>query len=923
MRNFWIDEINKTVNFSFPYDEDLKNDVKNLTYDSRWNAELKIWVVPINGYTKDKILPFIRKYNFHKKEVVTKDVDFSYEKCDVDYAYLKGLCDSKGFSYIPRKYQLEALGYALEKGNLINGDDVGLGKCEYIENRVFTPNGRKRIGDLKEGEYVIGSNGKKTKVTKVHPQPKAKKLFRVTFNDGFSALFTEEHIFTVCSNVSGFNNKRELKTHNITIKQMLDKDFVFKSKGTGNNISKTYKNKSYYKLKNDGNKWQIPVVKPIVFENNFKLNIDPYLLGFSIGDGCIKNSGKVYLEFHKDDFEEVLKNFNYKEIKSKNNCRKASLVGYNKYFKEIGLSGKLSYFKFIPKEYKYSSIENRISLIQGLMDSDGTFGKNGIASFSTSSEELLNDFVEVVHSLGGICRLSKPKFKKYNYKGLKKISKNLSYSCSVKLPENILPFRLKRKLKLYKPTTKYHVGRFIKDISFEKYGDSVCISVEAKNSLYVTEHAIVTHNTFESILYAEVKNKFPCLVITPSSVKYNWYEKWTEIVNNPNRTISVIESSKKNDWDADVVIINYDIIGKKQGTGTKVNFPELVEKEWKMVICDEAHFLKEKKSQRSQAAKKILNKDDLTVQFLTGTAIMSKPIEIWNLLCLIGKQKLIALDWMQFVTRYCGGYKGKFGWVTDGATNILELNRKLRENCYIRREKKNVLKELPKVIKQVIHIPITNQKKIDKANEDFIEYVLQNKGEEAAGKAMEAEHLVALSELRKLAVQGKIKAIEQYIKDWKTSSNQKLLIFGIHKEPLEKLSSKFKSPLISGGINSKKKQDIVKSWVEGGDQFLFANIESAGTGVDGLQKVCSNMVIIELPWRTSDIEQVIGRLDRSGQTDTPYINFLLNDNTIDKEMWEMLENKERVTEAVNKGIDVKRNGTGMKQVVKKMLKRLR
>lgn len=557
MRNFWIDEINKTVNFSFPYDEDLKNDVKNLTYDSRWNAELKIWVVPINGYTKDKILPFIRKYNFHKKEVVTKDVDFSYEKCDVDYAYLKGLCDSKGFSYIPRKYQLEALGYALEKGNLINGDDVGLGK------------------------------------------------------------------------------------------------------------------------------------------------------------------------------------------------------------------------------------------------------------------------------------------------------------------------------------------------------------------------------TFESIIYAEVKNKFPCLVITPSSVKYNWYEKWTEIVNNPNRTISVIESSKKNDWDADVVIINYDIIGKKQGTGTKVNFPELVEKEWKMVICDEAHFLKEKKSQRSQAAKKILNKDDLTVQFLTGTAIMSKPIEIWNLLCLIGKQKLIALDWMQFVTRYCGGYKGKFGWVTDGATNILELNRKLRENCYIRREKKNVLKELPKVIKQVIHIPITNQKKIDKANEDFIEYILQNKGEEAADKAMEAEHLVALSELRKLAVQGKIKAIEQYIKDWKTSSNQKLLIFGIHKEPLEKLSSKFKSPLISGGINSKKKQDIVKSWVEGGDQFLFANIESAGTGVDGLQKVCSNMIIIELPWRTSDIEQVIGRLDRSGQTDTPYINFLLNDNTIDKEMWEMLENKERVTEAVNKGIDVKRNGTGMKQVVKKMLKRLR
>lgn len=555
MRQFWIDDINKTVNFTFPYDEGIKNEIKNFSYDSRWNDELKVWIVPVNNYTRGKILPFIKKHNFHKKEVVTQDVSFSYEKSEVDYAYLKGLCDSKNFAYIPRVYQLECLSYQIEKGSLIIGDDVGLGK------------------------------------------------------------------------------------------------------------------------------------------------------------------------------------------------------------------------------------------------------------------------------------------------------------------------------------------------------------------------------TFESILYTEVKNKFPCLVLTPSSVKYNWKEKWGEIVDNPNRTISVIESSKENNWNADVVIINYDIIGKKQGTGTKVNFNELLGIDWKMVICDEAHFLKEKKSQRSQAAKKILNKDGLIIQFLTGTAIMSKPIEIWNLLCLIGKEKLISSDWMQFVTRYCGGYRGKFGWVTSGATNILELNSKLRENCYIRREKRDVLKELPSVIKQVIQVPITNQKKIDKASEDFIEYVLQTKGEEAADKAMEAEHLVALSELRKLAIQGKFKAIEQYIKDWKIGSDEKLLIFGIHKEPLEKLSTKFKSPLISGGLDSKKKQEVVKEWTSSGGQFLFANIQSAGTGVDGLQKVCSNMIIIELPWRTSDIEQVIGRLDRSGQINTPYINFLLNDNTIDKEMWGMLEGKERVTEAVNKGIDVKRNGSGMKQVVKKMLKR--
>lgn len=922
MNEYYVDEINKTVNFIFKFNDNIKSEIKNCDLNSRWNDELKQWVVPINKYSKQSIFRIIKKHGFNKRIVTTKDVEFSYEKGDVDYAYLKGLCDSKDFSYTPRKYQLECLGYGIDKGSYILGDDVGLGKCEYVENRVFTPNGRKRIGDIKEGEFVIGLNGLRNKVLKVHKQPKNKELYRVTFNDGFSALFTKEHLFTVSSNVSGFNNnKRNLKTHTLSISQMLDKDFEFVTNGSKNNKNKKYVQKSYYKQSNGSNKWQIPIVKPIVFENNYDLPIDPYLLGFIIGDGHISKSGKAYLEFHKDDFDEVLNGVKYKEIVSKNNCRKASLLGLNEKLKNLGLNGKLSYFKFIPEMYKYSSIEDRLSILQGLMDSDGTFGKNGIASFSTSSKKLLEGLVEIAHSLGGICRLSKPKYKKYTHNGKKKISKNLSYSCSIKLPKRFSPFRLKRKLNLYKYPTKYPVGRYIKDISFEKYGDSVCISVENEDCLYVTEHGIVTHNTFESIMYAETSNKFPCLVVVPSSVKYNWKEKWLEITKG-NRTVSVIESSSKNDWSSDVIVINYDIIGKKQGTGTTLRFQELDNIDWNMIIFDEAHFLKEKKSQRSQAAKKICDKKKgVIVQLLTGTAIMSKPIEIWNLLTLIKKDKSIASSWHQFITRYCGGYGGKFGWVTDGATNILELNKKLRENCYIRREKRDVLTELPDVIKQVIQVPITNQRKIDKATKDFIEYIKQNKGQEAAEKAMEAEHLVAIGELRKLSIQGKLKAIDQYIKDWKVASNKKMIIFAIHKEPLENLSSKYKCPLISGGVSAKKKQEIVNDWISSEDQFLFANMESAGTGVDGLQNICSNMIIIELPWRPSDLTQVIGRLDRSGQGNTTNVNYLLSDCTIDREMWEMLENKERVTEAVNKGIDIRRNGSGMKAVIKKILKR--
>lgn len=558
MNRFYIDKINKTLNLTFEFNNEIVNRIKACDYNTRWNAEFKQWIIPVNAYSKARAIQIIKDYNFQQVEqVFEEDVVVSYKQTEVDYAYLRGLCDSRGFTYEPRDYQLEALGYALEKGNIINGDDVGLGK------------------------------------------------------------------------------------------------------------------------------------------------------------------------------------------------------------------------------------------------------------------------------------------------------------------------------------------------------------------------------TFESIMYTETTNSFPCLVVVPASVKYNWQEKWLEITGN-KREVAVIESSPKksspNNWNSEVVIINYDIIGKKQGKGATVKFEELIKTDWSMIIFDEAHFLKEKTSQRAMAAKKI-TKGDMKIQMLTGTAVMSRPVELWNLLVLAKRETQIAKDWMQFITRYCGGYRGKFGWVTDGATNVIELNRKLREVCYIRREKRDVLSELPDITKQVIQMPITNKTKIKRAINDLIEYIRDTKGDESAEKAQEAEHLVALGTLRKLAIEGKMKAIELYLRDWKMAENGKLLIFGIHREGLDYLSTKFKSMLIAGGVSSIKKQEIVKSWIANDDMFLFANMQSAGTGVDGLQKVCSNMLILELPWRPSDLTQAIGRLDRSGQKSSTTVSYMLSDETIDNEMWSMLSDKEQVTEAVNKGVDIRRNKSGLKAVMKKILKK--
>lgn len=502
----------------------------------------------------------------------------------------------------------------------------------------------------------------------------------------------------------------------------------------------------------------------------------------------------------------------------------------------------------------------------------------------------------------------------------------------------IYPFLKKFKFK-HKPTTQSILEKYDYSISTERTKEleevlnNKSFTYKPRNyQIEALDYGIEKGNfingddvglgkTFEAIMYAEYTNSWPCLVVCPASVKYNWFLKWLEIVG-PQRTISVIESevTKKRPrvWDTDVVIINYDIIGTKKGKGSTVKFLELLSIKWKMYIFDEAHFLKEESSQRSRVARMITRKSNSIIQMLTGTATMSKPSELWNLLVILKIDHLVADSWETYIQKYCNGFKDKFGWQFSGATNLLELNKLLRDVGYLRREKRDVLTELPPTEKIVLEVPITNHKDIIAAEENFLEYLYDTKGEEAAESAMGAEGLVKLGVLRRLAIDGKMKSIEQFLRDWK-SSKVKLLIFGIHREPLDYLSEKFKSELLAGGVTAIKKQSIIEDWIKNDEPFLFANISSAGTGVDGLQKVCSNMLVIELPWRPSDLEQLVARIDRSGQVDPSTIRFMLSQDTIDKQMWKMLEEKEIATSAANQGIDIVNEKSGMKVVMKMLL----
>lgn len=417
--------------------------------------------------------------------------------------------------------------------------------------------------------------------------------------------------------------------------------------------------------------------------------------------------------------------------------------------------------------------------------------------------------------------------------------------------------------------------------------------------------------TLCSIFYAEMLDLFPCMVVCPASVKSGWLKEWKE--TNPGRRISIIStSSPPEDFEADVIVINYDILGKRVTkengkTSLEIRLDGMKKKSFSLVIADEIHFLKNRKSIRSKSFKKLIHKVPSVIG-LTGTLIMNRPAELLNILMLIERIKEIAPDDQYhhyFFERYCNMKETNFGMDISGASNIKELNRLLKECCYFQVSKRDALKELPPISENVVECEITNKRAYKKAKDDLLQFIEDKfKDEEKVEKAARAEFLVKLSTLKQLSLEGKEKFIKKWVEEWlEANEEEKLLVFASQSAILTKIAEEFKEGLlITGSTTTKKRDEILQKFtLEKNKRVLFANIGCLGTGVDGLQKVCSNMAILELPPRPSDLVQVIGRLERSGQENPVTIQYLLSPETIDQDLWEMLKGKKDVTDMLNKG----------------------
>ena len=823
----------------------------------------------------------------------------------------------------PKKHQIPAIEKLVANPRFILADDMGLGKMEYIENQVFTTNGRCKIGDLKVGDQIIGSNGEPCNILGVYPQG-IKDLYKITFNDGYSILVGKEHLWAVSSNNSGENSKnRKNRYLTLNVEQMLDENLVLEQKGTGWNEKRPYSFKTYYKQKNGDSKWQIPIVKPMQFDNNKELPIEPYLLGLCLGDGHFTKSSAIAIDLHQSDFDELFEDIILTEHKTGKNKRKAYINYHSSDIKELGLEDKHSDTKFIPDIYKYSSIENRLAILQGLMDTDGHCMKTKNGEFNgteycTVSERLADDVAEIVHSLGGIVR-KKSKIGSYKKEDGTIVECKKAYRLNIKMPEQFNPFRLKRKADVYNIPTKYKIGRYIKNIEPAGQGEAVCIAVDAPDKLYVTEYAIVTHNTTSATIAALELNAQRILVICPATLKLNW--KREILLYDPKASVEIING---NDWkNAKWVIVNYDILRNfhhMPQAGVKASDLPLTAiqiAQFDLVILDEAHKIKDAQSVRS----KIINNFIFDIPnrwLLTGTPITNKPIDYFNLLQIC--ESPLADNWQRYVKTYCDGKRftnrstGKKYWVAGGHSNLDEL-RNYTQNLILRRMKTEV-EDLPDKIIRPVYLPLTSTVMYDRYMNEYEDWLIEM---DEKGEAIPPwEHLTKLIKIRQMLSLDKINTTVEMAMDF-IEEGKKVVIFSCFTETLDYLMEKLGNIAVrlDGSMALINRQKSVDAFQNSPKIKAFcANIIAGGVGIT----LTAGEVVIfnDLDWVPSNHVQAEDRCMRIGQKNNVNVFYPLFDETLDIIMFDALTTKKSVINQVMGDNEAAFSETMLKYVIERL-----
>lgn len=398
------------------------------------------------------------------------------------------------------------------------------------------------------------------------------------------------------------------------------------------------------------------------------------------------------------------------------------------------------------------------------------------------------------------------------------------------------------------------------------------------------------------------------LIICPASLKLNWQREFTKW-DTKNLSVEIIKPNTKKFPEADVIIVNYELLTKWQDP--------IRARAWSILIVDEAHYVKNPKTKRAQEifGRKTTRKKeraDGTIEerpplppikaerrlFLTGTPIVNKPVELWPLIQALDPDGL-GSNFMKYALKYCNAYKGRFGWDFSGASNLDELQELLRSKFMVRRLKSDVLKELPPKRRQVLVLEYD-----DKAIKDILEKEKQTYEQYADALKdgdFETPAFCEMSKVRKDVAVLKIPFIVDHIKET-LEELDKVCVFVHHYEVVDALVAAFgnSSVHIDGRSKNEDRQAAVDRFQNDPTCKIFiGTIRAAGVGIT--LTASSTVVFGELDWVPGNVSQAEDRCHRIGQTDTVFVRHLVLEGSLDERMAQIIVEKQEV---IDKALDI-------------------
>jgi hypothetical protein len=744
------------------------------------------------------------------------------------------------------QFQVDDVHKMFSFGRCINACKQGLGKAQPNSAKVLTIDGWKFMGDIIVGDLVVNEKGTFSKVLQIFPQG-IKDIYTLTFSDGSATRACKDHLWTY-------------QTHN---------DFTYKKGFTRTATVEDFLNKKV------NHAVYIPIIAPVQFPKK-NLVLDPWLMGVLLGNGSFLSGSACFSTSKQYLVNRVSKllegtNLMLKYRGHLNYCLSSGQAKKDNNFvlteiKKQGLLYKGSKEKFIPYDYLFGSVEQRLALLTGLIDTDGYVSKDGYTlQYSTSSEQLKDGVAFLIQSLGGIVRISS----KIPRIGKKEYSRH--WTLTIRMPSTVTPISIPEKLNKYVITTDYKPIRILKSVKLCGQEEATCILIDSDTHLYATDNCIITHNTYSAIQTVnqiiDSKEADVVLVVAIPAVLYNWKREFLRFSPFFKEEDFQIVTEKERDiftWKKipPVLITTYDTLRlisdfhfcqsnpikhpeKKTEEQIKAYKSELKVKakgyrkeqipfeKWgkvRILFLDEAHKMKNMKARRTKIVH--MHKHYFDFRYpMTGTPTPQGIQDIYSLVKVLD-DNLIEPDYYAFLQSIAVLGTDRSEWAIDHLLpeNVAKFEERIKPYIIRRFLRDHV--NIPQVHEKRIYVPLEqDQEELYKmlVNDLIISIKKENNGRLVYKEVHNrfpyisqilSDPLLLQGKIQTIAIQhklngskfsqnAKVKALHNIldsIYDEDASTDEKVLLWCEHPDTIDRLAVELKkyNPVVIHGSNTPK-----------------------------------------------------------------------------------------------------------------------